>query len=133
MIREGVDLTLIAYGHMVYQALLASDMLAREDIQAGVVNARFVKPLDETLLCQIAQQTPTLITVEESILEAGFGSAVLECYEKNRVPVTLRRAGLPGTFIEHGDRDLLLHEVSLTPQDIVKIAREEMKSKTYAR
>jgi len=133
VIREGTDLTIVAYGHMVYPSLVASDLLAKEDIQAGVVNARFVKPLDEALLCQLAAQTSSLITVEESVLDGGFGSAVLECFEKNQIHASVRRVGLPCEFIEHGDRELLLSEAEVTIQHIVKVAQKDLKAKTYAR
>ncbi len=133
VIREGLDVVLVAYGHMVYPALEASELLAKEEIQAGVVNARFVHPLDETLLCQLAQQSPLIVTLEESILEGGFGSAVLECFEKHQLSVPVRRMGLPCRFIEHGDRKELLSEVALTAEEIAAVVQKELKAKLYAR
>lgn len=133
VIRQGGDLTFVAYGHMVYPTLMAADLLAKEGIEAGVVNARFVKPLDEALLCQLAHETPSILTVEESMLEGGFGSAVLECFERNQLSVSLRRIGLSSQFMEHGDRDVLLHEAGLTPEQIMQVAKEEIQIKSYAR
>ncbi|MBI4436237.1 MAG: 1-deoxy-D-xylulose-5-phosphate synthase [Candidatus Omnitrophica bacterium] len=133
VVREGADLTFVAYGHMVYPALVASDLLSKEGIEASVVNARFVKPLDEALLCEVAQRTPSIITVEESVLEGGFGSAVLECFEKHHISVPVRRLGLSSRFIEHGDRELLLIEAELTSKHIALFAKTELKTKSYAR
>ncbi|MFH1857754.1 MAG: 1-deoxy-D-xylulose-5-phosphate synthase, partial [Candidatus Omnitrophota bacterium] len=116
VVREGLDVILAAYGHMVYPSVLASELLAKETIHAGVVNARFVKPLDETLFCKVARQASCILTVEENVLDGGFGSALLECFEKNRLPVSVRRLGLPCQFLEHGDRELLLQEAGLTSQ-----------------
>ena len=133
VIRKGSDLTFIAYGHMVYPSCLAAEILEKEGLQIGVVNARFVKPLDETLLCHVAEETSAIVTIEESVLEGGFGSAVLECFEKNNVSIPIRRVGLPCRFIEHGDRDLLLAEAELTVQHLVKAAKEEVRVKSYVR
>jgi len=66
-------------------------------------------------------------------LEGGFGSAVLECFEKNQVSLPTRRLGLPSRFIEHGDRELLLSEAELTPKQIALFAKAELKTKSYVR
>ncbi|MDP2952241.1 MAG: 1-deoxy-D-xylulose-5-phosphate synthase, partial [Chloroflexota bacterium] len=108
IVREGHDLAIIALGSPVAASLEAASILAKEGIEATVVNARFAKPLDASLIVQVAQQTGRLATVEENTLEGGFGSAVLGLLERQgqrNFPVL--RLGLPDRFIEHGPPALL--------------------------
>jgi len=133
VVREGGDVAFIAFGNMVYPSLVVADALAKEGVRAAVVNARFAKPLDETLLCRLAQENTTLFTVEENVLDGGFGSAVLECFESNHITTPTRRIGIPCQFIEHGSRETLLNEIELTSQHILKVVQKEIKVRTYAR
>ncbi|MBI3324837.1 MAG: 1-deoxy-D-xylulose-5-phosphate synthase [Candidatus Omnitrophica bacterium] len=109
LLQPGRDLTIMALGSLVYEALRAAALLRQEGIEAGVVNARFVKPIDEMMIRQCASQTGVLVSVEEAQLAGGFGSAVSEALERLGLgSVPLHRLGLPDQFIEHGQRSQLL-------------------------
>lgn len=115
----GKDVIFFAAGTMVYTAVEASKLLAKSGISAGVVNARFVKPLDGEVLRKIAREVGVIVTIEENTLAGGFGSAVLEYLnEHNFNWVKLLRLGLPDIFIEHGTRIELLEKYNLTAPKI---------------
>lgn len=124
-LRAGKDLTLLAYGSLVYTAHEAALRLQEAGVSASVVNARFAKPLDEALLAQLAAQTPLLVTLEEGTVLGGYGDAVLECVEslkaEGRVPASVRvkTLGLPDRFVEHGRREVLLDSLGLSADKIV--------------
>ncbi len=104
------DIAIFAFGTATYAALKAADRLAKEGIRATVVNARFVKPLDEDLLLALTQSHRLILTVEESYLNCGFGSAVLEMMEANNALYAgprVIRLGLPDVLIPHGSQSLL--------------------------
>lgn len=119
VLREGNDFAVIALGSMVEPAFTALELLEKDNLSGALINARFAKPLDVKLFKEIASRTKFIFTVEEGILEGGFGSAVAEAIDK---PVA--RIGLPCEFVAHGKRDLLLDKYGLTPQGIAeKIAK----------
>ncbi len=102
LVCEGSDLAIVAIGATVYPALAAADKLRQEGIHVRVINARFVKPLDQTLLMETARSLKKIITVEENVLMGGFGSALLELFEKLGVyDVRVRRLGVPDEFVAH--------------------------------
>ncbi len=120
-LREGADVALLALGTMVAPALAAARLLAREGIDAAVINLRFAKPLDEEAILAAANATGCLVTLEEGQLAGGVGSGVAELLADHRCSgVSLLRLGLPDRFIAHGGRDQLLAEVGL---DAASIAR----------
>ncbi len=122
MLRAGVDLAILAVGSMVYPAIEAAKALSTQGVEAAVINARFVKPLDGDLLKSLALNFNRLVTVEEGVLAGGFGSAVLELLEARGLTyVTLKRLGLPDEFIEHGDRSLFLKQYNLDAAGIVSV------------
>ncbi|QJA05548.1 1-deoxy-D-xylulose-5-phosphate synthase [Thermosulfurimonas marina] len=123
VLREGRDLALLAIGNMVHPALAAAEILEKEGLSVTVVNARFVKPLDAELICDLASQTGRVLTVEENTLLGGFGSAVAECLADHRVSARLKRLGLPDRFIEHGAPVLLREKYGLVPASIAEAAR----------
>ncbi|HLO25969.1 MAG TPA: 1-deoxy-D-xylulose-5-phosphate synthase, partial [Geobacteraceae bacterium] len=105
LLNEGEDLVIIAIGVSVYPALEAAGILKEKGIRAAVVNARFVKPLDRELILGWARRTGQVVTVEENALQGGFGSAVLELMEEERVTgVKVKRIGIPDRFIEQGSQ-----------------------------
>ncbi|MDI3280653.1 MAG: 1-deoxy-D-xylulose-5-phosphate synthase, partial [Bacillota bacterium] len=119
LLRAGKDVALVAVGSQVYPALEAADLLAQSGIEAAVINARFVKPLDEELLCRVAERCGRVVTVEENALCGGFGSAVLELFQrKGLAHLPTLCLGLPDQFIPHGKRSELLALVGLTGQGI---------------
>lgn len=119
LLRPGRDAAILAVGSMVAPALDAAQMLDEMGISAAVVNARCVKPLDEALLADIADEVPVLVTVEENSLVGGLGSAVLEALNfMGRSSVDVVRLGLPDSFVEHGNRQLLLKRLGLCAEGI---------------
>ena len=114
ILRDGADVTLVAIGTMVEQAMRVAEELERRGIQAGVVNARFVKPLDNQLILERARRSGRLVVLEEHSPLGGFGAAVLECLcDAGLVGIPVLHAALPDRFVHHGSRELLLREVGL--------------------
>jgi 1-deoxy-D-xylulose-5-phosphate synthase len=100
------DLLIAAAGTPVQAALAAAESLAKQGIEAAVVDARFVKPLDEETICGLAAQARRVVTVEENALAGGFGSACLEAFERAGLVekgIQVKRLGIPDAFITHGD------------------------------
>ena len=117
-LRAGKDLVLLALGSLVYPALAVAEQLAREGIEASVVNARFVKPLDEGMVTQAAL-AGALVTLEEAQVAGGFGSAVSETLDAlGLTALPHLRIGLPDAFIEHGKRSELLTRCHLDPESL---------------
>ncbi|OQY24892.1 MAG: 1-deoxy-D-xylulose-5-phosphate synthase [Desulfobacteraceae bacterium 4572_35.2] len=110
LLRQGRHATIIAIGSCVQTALEAAKLLAKEEIDVGVIDARFLKPLDEKCLLNAAQQSPCLITIEENVLAGGFGSAVMELCEQRMLYPKILRLGLPDQFIEQGTQEEL-HQI----------------------
>ncbi len=121
VVREGTDCALLAVGPMLGTAQEAAVCLAERGISCAVVDARFVKPLDEELLERLARETGCLGTVEENALAGGYGAAVAEFLADRGLPgCRLVRLGLPDGFVEHGARASLLAEVGLDATGIVR-------------
>lgn len=123
ILREGEDIMLLAIGNMVGPALEAAQELKTMDIDATVVNARFVKPLDESLIYSLAQRIKRIITVEDNSLAGGFGSAVLEFLQRAGLhDVTVRCLGIPDLFVEHGSQQELRERYGLSKSGIMNAA-----------
>ena len=121
----GHDAAVLAIGSMVYPALEAEKFLAAEGISLTVVNARFVKPLDETLLTEIALRHKKIVTVEENVLNGGFGSAVLELLTRKGISnVSVRCLGVNDQFVEHGTQEELRHSLGLDRDGIVNAVKD---------
>ncbi len=129
-IKEGRDVTLLAVGNRVHPAVEAATRLDDLGISAGVINMRFVKPLDEELLKEAAARTPNLVTVEDNALQGGFGSAVLEALGSARAEVL--RLGIPDAFIDHGAPHLLYDSVGLSSEKIAARVAEWLGRKAPA-
>ena len=127
---EGEDVVILAVGYPVYQALKASEKLYKEGIRVGVVNARFVKPLDEKLLLNLAQRYDTFMTVEDNVLMGGFGSAVLEFLADRGIQKRVVRLGVPDRFIEHGNQKILRGLVGIDAEGIERKVREILLKRT---
>ena len=128
-IKKGSDVCLWAIGSMVDEAVKAAEALAEKGISAGVVNMRFVKPLDTELLVKTALQCKNIVTLEEGTVEGGAGSAVLEELNDNGLvgKVKVLNLGIPDKYIPHGDKKLLLRDIGLDPDSIVKRIAEFLK------
>jgi 1-deoxy-D-xylulose-5-phosphate synthase len=128
--QEGDDVALVAVGSMVSVAWDAARLLASEKIHATVVNARFIKPLDETLIADVYRRCRVTLTIEEGALKGGFGSAVLEMLQAagafEQGSRSVRCLGLPNEFITFDKRSSLLEKYGLTAQGIARAAREAL-------
>jgi len=122
LVKEGEDLLIIAVGTAVGSALEAAEKLFWQGIKASVINARFVKPLDEELITAAARKCGQVITVEENVLAGGFGSAVLELFEKKGMSVPVKRLGVNDCFVGHGTRAQMLACCGLDVEGIYKSA-----------
>jgi 1-deoxy-D-xylulose-5-phosphate synthase len=120
ILRDGEDVAIIAYGSRVYPAMDAAKNLAKDGIDATVVNARFVKPLDRELLISLAHSKRMIVTVEDAYLAGGFGSAVLELLEQNGLSDKIKvvRMGVSDQIVTHGDPNLLLARYGLDADGI---------------
>jgi 1-deoxy-D-xylulose-5-phosphate synthase len=124
VLRAGGDVCLAALGSMVSVASEAAERLASEGIDATVLNARFLKPLDAELILREARRTGRVVTVEENVAAGGFGAAVLELLESEGVDgVSTKVMALPDEFVTHGSRTQLLSDCGLTVNDVVAAAR----------
>jgi 1-deoxy-D-xylulose-5-phosphate synthase len=127
VLKEGRDLAIISLGCMAGTALESAVLLSKKRIDAMVVNARFVNPLDRDLMAEIAANIKRIVTIEDGVLEGGFGSAVLEFIEQEGCRnVRVRRFGLPGIFIEHGSRTELFSKYNLTAAAVCDVIIREV-------
>ncbi|MFO7819896.1 MAG: 1-deoxy-D-xylulose-5-phosphate synthase [Halanaerobacter sp.] len=123
VLQEGEDGVILAIGAMVHRALEAAQELAAAGLDLTVVNSRFVKPLDEELITDLAAEHDYLFTAEEHLLEGGFGSAVAELIVDKNLDTNLTRIGLPDKFIEHGSQAQLRARYGLDRAGIKKRVR----------
>jgi 1-deoxy-D-xylulose-5-phosphate synthase len=128
VVRNGESVALVAVGSMVYPTLAAADLLMNDGIEATVVNARFVKPLDEKLLLDLARSHQAVITVEENVVRGGFGSAVLEVLSAHDLPTTVRTLGVPDQFFEQASQSRLRELAGLSARQIADEARRVLKT-----
>ncbi len=129
VLREGKDLTIVACGALVYQALKAAEELAEKyDIHAEVINAAVIKPLDTVTILASARKTSAVLTVEEGQIAGGLGGAVAETLGDG-CPVPLSRVGMQDRFGESGTPDELLEHFGLTAPGIITKARELIRRK----
>ena len=135
VLKQGSNIMIWALGSMVQDALaLASRLEAKENLSVGVVNARFVKPLDRTLLLRQAACIPLLVTMEDHVLSGGFGSAVLEALQDANCLVAVERIGWPDTFVEHGtNQEILRAAHDLAPDDIYRRVMNRWHQQNTAR
>ena len=130
ILREGSDVAILGIGSEVSYCVKAAERLALEGIQATVVNARFVKPLDEELITALAKSHGSIVTVEDHYLMGGFGSAVMEMLEqKNIHDVRVMRLAFPDKLIEHGSQSLLLAKYGLDADGIYSRVKEFVASR----
>ncbi|PKN18143.1 MAG: 1-deoxy-D-xylulose-5-phosphate synthase [Deltaproteobacteria bacterium HGW-Deltaproteobacteria-6] len=122
---EGSDLAIIAVGATVEPAMKAARSLADKGIFVQVINARFIKPLDAALLLKTAASVHKILTVEENVLDGGFGSAVLELFAENGITdVTVRRLGIADEFVQHATQAELRSQYGLDEKGILRAAEK---------
>ena len=129
--REGKDVTIIACGPLLYEALKAAEELAKEGIESEVINNHTIKPMDKDTILQSVKKTDCVVTIEEHQAAGGMGSAVSEILSQNH-PVPMEIIGVKDRFGESGEPNELLEKFGLTAKNIVESARKviERKSKT---
>lgn len=120
VLREGKDASILTFGTTIPMAMAAAEMLAQQGIDIEVVNARFIKPMDEDMLHRILSSQKPILTIEEAVLQGGFGSGVLEfAHDHGYLNALIDRMGIPDQYIEHGNVDQLLAEIHMTAEDTV--------------
>ncbi|OGY29888.1 MAG: transketolase [Candidatus Woykebacteria bacterium RIFCSPHIGHO2_12_FULL_45_10] len=127
-LRDGDDVTIIACGSLVYQALLAAEQLVTEGISARVVNNHTIKPIDKLGLAKAAKETGAVVTVEEHQINGGLGGAVAETLAEN-YPVPIERVGMPDTFGESGAPGELLEKYGMSVKKIKEAVKSVLKRK----
>ncbi len=128
VLRQGKDLVMVGIGHTVIPALRAAQDLSQLGIKAAVVNARFVKPLDRELLLDLFAKVPRVITVEDHVLDGGFGSAVLELLaDEGLTEVKVKRLGVPDRFIPHGTQEELRKICGIDKDSIAQAALQMVR------
>jgi 1-deoxy-D-xylulose-5-phosphate synthase len=120
VLKRGDDLVILAYGTMVHPAVQVSEILKEHGIDATVVNARFVKPLDQDLILPLARKIGKVVTMEEGCLPGGFGSAIAELFMDEGVNAQLKRFGVPDVLVEHATPDQSKVTLGLTSSQMAE-------------
>jgi len=128
-LRHGKDVAFLAIGNMVSHAEQAAELLAKEGIEAEVVNMRFVKPMDDAVVADVASRIDSIVTIEDKVIEGGFGSAVLESLVKQgKLKNNVKLLGHPDTFVDHGTPKELHTKLKLHPQGIADTTKAFLSS-----
>ncbi len=127
ILREGEEITIVACGNMVATAMEAAAVLREDGISTGVVNGRFIKPMDEKLLADVSARTRHILTLEENVLIGGFGGGVAEALARAGSSTPLKSLGIPDTFITHGSQGTLRKSLGLDRDGIVRTVRTWLK------
>ncbi len=134
VIRWGTDGMFLAFGTLLPRCVQAAERLRQEGLDIGVINARFAKPLDRATVLRAVEEADFVITVEESSVCGGFGSAVLECVNAAGLPTNrIKCLGIPDRFIEHGERDELLADLGLDVDGLVAAAQALAERETFVK
>jgi transketolase len=128
LFRDGKDVTVIANGPMVYEALQAAESLKNEGINVRVINLHTVKPLDKDIVIKAARETGAIVTAEEHQIYGGLGGAVSECIVRN-CPVPVEMVGINDTFGESGQPEELMEKYGLRSANIIDAIRKVLKRK----
>lgn len=132
ILMDGTDIAMFAIGNTVYPAISAAERLEEDGIRPTVINARFVKPIDQALLLRVASRIPRIITIEENVIAGGFGSAILECLNSmNMHSIRLKNLGIPDEFVEQGAQDILRKKYGLNEEGIYQTALTFLKESHY--
>ena len=128
VVRDGTDITLVATGYMLHNAVAAADLLAEEGVSAAVLEIHTIKPLDDELIAAYAKKTGAIVTAEEHNIRGGLGSAVCESVCASG-PVPVKMVGMPDSFGRSGKFLELFEYYHMTAQDIAAAAREVLAKK----
>lgn len=129
MIDDGDEAAILAVGTMVEAAVTVRRLLMEKGIRVGVVNCRFVKPMDLDLLVRLAAKHRLLVTLEENTIRGGFGTGVYETLNEAGAPLPrMLHLGIPDRFIEHGSREALFEDIGLLPAQIASTIARALSS-----
>lgn len=129
LLREGRDVAIVAVGPLAAQALAAADELERAGVEARVINARFVRPIDETAILSAAEECGAMVVVEENVGQGGFAGAVLECLARNgSLGISIETVALPDRFLSHGKASDIRAAYGLDAQGIFEAANRALLS-----
>lgn len=129
-LKDGSDIAVLTIGTIAYQARKAIEQIERENADIGIAHydMRFIKPLDEKILHEVGKKFEKVITIEDGVIQGGFGSAVLEFFADNGYRVQTKRLGIPDTFVEHGTPDELYSMLGLDTEGIANSIREIIRT-----
>ena len=130
--QKGTDAVILCVGPMVYTALEAAKTLSENNISCEVVNCTFIKPMDEAYLSKIVQQFDSVVTIEEGVNKGGFGEGVASWLAQNGYKGQTKMLGLPDEFVEHGPRDLILENLGLSSEGLIKAVELLINKKTIS-
>ncbi|MCW8786457.1 MULTISPECIES: 1-deoxy-D-xylulose-5-phosphate synthase [Bacillus] len=132
VLRPGKDAVILTFGTTIEMALEAAEELQKEGLSVRVVNARFIKPIDKQMMKAIFNEGLPILTIEEAVLEGGFGSTILEyAHDLGMYHTPIDRMGIPDRFIEHGSVTALLEEIGLTKVEVMNRIKLLMPPKTH--
>ena len=131
ILEEGKDIAILAVGKYVQKGLEVRKQLKKYGFNPTVVNARFIKPVDDNLLSEILKKHKYIVTMEDGALNGGFGSAVAEYILDNRFMNELLRFGIPDRFVQHGKIDKLEEELGLLPHQMAEKIKDFIKIEDY--
>ena len=120
LLTDGDDLLIVAYGAMVAPAMATAGLLQEKGLRAAVINARFLRPLDEALILPMAKRIGKVVTMEEGALPGGFGAAVVETLSDHDVLVPVLRIGIPDVLVDHASPEQSKHSLGLTPPQMAE-------------
>ncbi len=124
VLRSGDDLVIVAYGAMNAKAMATAEILASQGVQATVVNARFLRPLDTALLHPLVQRIGRVVTMEEGALDGGFGSAVIESLQDSELHLPVMRLGIPDVLVDHATPQQSFESLGLLPDQMAQRINE---------
>jgi 1-deoxy-D-xylulose-5-phosphate synthase len=133
VLRSGDDVLLVGYGTMVYPAMQVAEILSEHGIEATVVNARFVKPLDIELIAPLAERIGKVVTLEEGCIMGGFGSAVVEGLMDADVVVPVKRLGVPDQLVDHAQPNESKADLGLMPSQMAETIRKSFFAESKSR
>jgi 1-deoxy-D-xylulose-5-phosphate synthase len=130
VLREGKDVLIVAYGAMVPKAVATAKCLSAVGVEASVINARYLRPLDEALIHPMAERIGKLVTMEEGALPGGFGSAVLESIQEKGLAIPMLRIGIPDQLVDHATPQQSFEALGLTPDQMALRIKEHFVLET---
>ncbi|MCR5272242.1 MAG: 1-deoxy-D-xylulose-5-phosphate synthase [Lachnospiraceae bacterium] len=126
LIHMGNKVCLFAYGSMVKTAVEVQELLKDEGLNVTIINARFAKPLDEDTLIDIANSHELIVTMEENVIKGGLGESVIDFFNEKGIDVPVQIVAIPDDYVEHGNVDILRHEVGIDADSIVRLIKKRL-------